>query len=130
MTKPQTKAPKLSEAQMHDLWREAYSAGLRAGEAARPTPMVVSDEISGYTYAPVMDGACGFAWVKLRPANSGFARFLIKKGLARTDSYAGGANVWVREFGQSYERKIAMAYAMAEIFDAAGFKAYGQGRLD
>lgn len=120
-----------------DLLQRAYQEGRKAGVACRPVPMVVgqaksllSNEID-YS-KPVYhcdDGACGFAWVKVRPATTPFARWLKKNDYARP-AYNGGLDIWVSEFGQSVDRKYAMAAAMAKVLSEAGITAYADSRLD
>ena len=116
--------------QFRAIYEEAQLAGRAAGELAVPEPMV----IVGYEHEPVNDGVCGFAWVNVRPGNSSFARWLKKENLGRTDSYAGGVTIWISAWGQSYERKMAHAQAMAESLKShpllAGAKVYASGRLD
>lgn len=123
--------------EMQAIYDEAFNAGMEAGNAHNPTPIMVGEAVglsskidySKQTYF-VPEGVCGFAWVNIKPANSRFARFLLNKKLARTDSYAGGICVWVREFGQSYERKRAFAQAFVKILSAYGVKCYSESRLD
>lgn len=122
-------APKLSKAACAALFDKAYAAGVAAANAAVPTPMIVQDEQTGYVYAPIMDGVCGFASVIVRPGTSSFARYLkAEKGCRK--AYYGGISYYVGGFGQSYERKMAFAYAFAAVLDEAGIKAYAEGRLD
>jgi len=116
------------DAAFADIWRDAWEAGHAAGAACKPRPMVVRD-MSGALVETVNDGACGFAWVTVRGANKGFGHWLIKQGLAKV-GYTGGAQVWISNYNQSYERKAAHAYAMARILEANGIKAYSDGRLD
>ena len=106
-----------------ELVSSAHSAGLSAGNAIIPTPM----HIRGY--APVMGGACGFAWITIKPATSAFARWLKKAGHA-SKAYGGGLMVWVGEFGQSMARKEAYAHAYAEVIREGGFSAYASSRMD
>jgi len=72
--------------------------------------------------------------VTVRPGNSSFARWLVKEGHGRVDSYAGGVMIWVRTASQSYERKRAYARAMAAVLSAApeleGLKIYTGSRVD
>lgn len=116
--------------QYRSIYEKAQTAGREAGEAVSPIPMIVS----GYEDQPVVDGVCGFAWVNIRPGNSSFARWLKKENLARTDSYNGGVTIWISAWGQSYERKMAHAEALAESLKSnpllAGAKIYASGRLD
>jgi hypothetical protein len=117
------------------LRERAHEAGMAAGLAARPAPMVVVqhenpfDETSPIVrqYAPIMDGVCGFAWVNVK-GNTAFGRYLRKQGY--TTAYGGGYNIRCHEFGQSYERKYAYAAAYAGVLKEAGIAAYPEGRLD
>lgn len=119
------------------LFQEASLAGLLAGSAHKPTPMVVQQRESAYDDAsPVVqswhvpEGPCGFAWVSVSPGTSSFARWLKKQGHARTDSYYGGVRISISEYGQSYERKVAHAEAMALVFKKHGVSAYAMSNLD
>lgn len=109
-------------------WQEAWQAGHAAGAAHKPRAMVVCD-MNGSPVETVHDGMCGFAWVTVKGANKGFGHWLIKQGLAKA-SYTGGAQIWISNYNQSYERKSAHAYAMAESLRANGVNAYSDGRLD
>lgn len=117
------------------LWAKAHAAGMAAGEAKTPQPMTVY-EADGLTDRPkpggkswyVPEGLCGFAWVKFA-GNTGFGRWAKRTGLA-SKAYPKGLSVWVRQFGQSYERKLAYAQAAAEVLREGGVEAYAGGRLD
>lgn len=131
------------------LLRQADDAGVAAMEATRPTPMVVY-EADGLTDQPkpggqswyVPEGPCGFAWVTIRPATTGFARWLKRyrfhaerpvleaEGGHWGKAYYGGYQFWVWRGGQSYELKLAYANAYAEVLREAGIDAYPGGRLD
>ena len=128
---------KLSDDQCAALFAKADAAGLAAGKAARPTPMVVVqranpfDDTSPITrrYAPVMDGVCGFAWIKIRPATGSFVRWLKARDKGYK-SYTGGYDISVNAFEQSLERKAAYARAFAAVLTEAGMTAYPQSRMD
>lgn len=81
------------------------------------------------------EGACGFAWILIRPGTSSFARWLVSTGRA-SKSYLGGVQIFIGAHGQSAERKAAHAEAMAEVFRASytligsGSSIYSQSRLD
>lgn len=114
----------------------AHAAGCAAAEAAKPVAMVVSeaDVLTGAALPEgkswyVSEGACGFAWIKVRPGNCAFAKWLVKHGKAR-GSYTGGVDIWVSEYGQSVARKEAFASAFAEALVANGVKAFADSRLD
>jgi hypothetical protein len=132
MTAPMTKT------EMRALYAKAREAGLAAGKGAKPEPMYVvqrADPLDDSSrivkaYAPVADGPCGFAWVTVKPGNSRFANWLKANGLGHTDHYYGGVSVWVRDFGQSYERKGAYAGAFAKVLSDAGITAYAMDRMD
>jgi hypothetical protein len=121
-----------------DLYARAHAAGLEAGDAHMPTPMIVErhanplDDSSPVVqrWAPVMSGVCGFAWVSIRPGNSSFALWMKKHGHARSDSYAGGVRVHVWLYNQSMEKKEAYASAFADVLRDEGIKAYAQSRMD
>jgi len=112
------------------LWEEAKADGYVAGIDAIPTPMTVS----GYESEPVMDGACGFAWVNFKMKGGlgrKFGRWLIDNGHARKDTYYGGCTIWISEHNQSMARKEAHAHAMAETLQRAGIEdAHGMSRMD
>jgi hypothetical protein len=108
------------------IYREAWNAGYTAGVNAEPTPMIVGEETTLFsgkidTSKPtyfVPEGACGFAWVTVRPGNCGFANWLRKTGKGRK-SYYGGMEIWISEHNQSVERKERHAYAMANSLSKA-----------
>lgn len=131
-----TKTKGLSMQEALDLRQRAHEAGMAALAATTPTPMVwgkPSTPLGTDVAVPLgvsYEGACGFAWVKV-PGNTSFAKHMRAAGYGRTDSYAGGTNLWVREGGQSYERKMAYAEAFAGVLREAGLqKVYAQGRMD
>lgn len=118
------------------IWNEAQAAGHAAGTACRPVPMTVAqhenglDDRSPVVYAEtVLDGVCGFAWVKIRPANCGMARWLKKQSLGHL-SHTGGWEVGVRGYDQSMQRKYAHARAAADVLKKYGIKASAYDRLD
>lgn len=127
----------MTNVQLNSLFRQAYDAGMDAMNGTNPTPIVVgeaksilSNEIdySRPTYT-VSEGVCGFAWVNIKPANSAFARWLKKNGMARK-SYYGGIDYWVSVGGQSMERKYAFAQAFARVLSDSGIRAYANSRMD
>jgi hypothetical protein len=106
----------------------AHKAGLEAGRNAMPTPMLVmaGDKVIEH----VSEGACGFAWVRVRPATSSFARWLVKNKLAHK-AYRGGVDIWISDHNQSVTRKEAHARAMATILNRElGIDCYANSRLD
>lgn len=119
---------------------EAHAAGRAAHDAAATSTMVVErhahpldDNSPVEQHWVIPEGPCGFAWVTVRPATSSFGRWLVKEGHA-TKSYGGGLSIRVRTQGQSYERKMAYAQAMAGVLVAApelaGLQILPGGRLD
>jgi len=113
------------------LYERAYAAGAQAGKEHAPTPMNLVGHVAGERREyHVPSGPCGFAWVTVRPGTSSFARWLRATGRGRSDRYAGGTVVWIRDHGQSWEKKTAHAMKMAEVLADAGICAsYGE-RLD
>lgn len=127
--------------EFRELWNRAAAAGITAFNAARPTPMIVQQHADMFNdrspvtrqwYVP--DGPCGFGWISLRPATSAFARWLKKNRLASTDSYAGGLYISSSHFtptlSQSLDRNAAAARAAAAVLSEAGYRAYGESRID
>ncbi len=116
---------------------EARERGIAAALGMTPRAMIVgeakdltSNEIdySKKTYY-VADGVCGFAWIWFK-GNTKFGRWAKKNGLAKS-WYPTGLAIWVSEFGQSYERKMAYAREFAKVLNEYGIKdAYASGRLD
>lgn len=109
------------------LYARAHAAGMAAGEASVPQPMTV---VGGGKRYHVAEGLCGFAWIKVKPATSSFAKWLKATGKVRDKSYSGGYDIWVGEFNQSVARKEAYASAFAMVLHKAGINAYAQSRLD
>lgn len=119
----------------HAIYREAVEAGLAAGNACVPTPMVVGTAI-GFsnqidrtqpTYL-VEDGACGFAWVKFK-GGTRWANWAKKNAGARS-SYPSGFQISVRDYNQSVARKEAYATAFAAVLRKHGIDAHADSRLD
>lgn len=125
----------LTKTQCKAIYREAYEAGLLAGNEVGVPKFIVGDAIglsneidySKPTY--VLNGLCGFAWVKITPARGAFVNWLKSQGIG-DNGYYGGYEIWVREFGQSVDRKQAFATAFAEVLKKYGIEAYGASRLD
>ena len=125
------------------IFAEASAAELAAFEAASPTPMIVGsarvplfdDSIDPTKPVyQIADGACGMAWVTIRPARGALVTWLKQKGIGRI-GYYGGWEVRSWQFGagrysQSYERAYAAADAAARVLASYGIKAYADGRLD
>jgi hypothetical protein len=119
------------------IYDEAHAAGMSAGEAAVPAPMIVGSPSTpfGNDVDPskrmyyVADGVCGFAWVHLPKANTAFAKFCRDNRLGHK-AYKAGWDIWVGGFGQSMQRKEAYAGAFARVLKDHGIEAYMQSRMD
>lgn len=104
-------------------WEEAEAAASLASAALVPTPMVVVEAdllgrpIPGAKRYEVSEGACGFAWVSVRPANSAFANWCKRTGKAKRRDYGGGLTIAWCPGGntQSIERHDAAARAFADV---------------
>ena len=120
------------------IYQEARAAGLAAGHATRPVPMIL-----GYPSTPlgndidpnqktyfVESGICGFAWVKIHPARGAFVKWAKENNLGRIDSDAGGFSIWVYDFGQSMQRKENYAAAFAKVLCQHGLRAHSESRMD
>lgn len=135
---------KLSKAEMQNLLARAGEAGEAAFRAAIPEPMVVytpkdtmSSLMGGDDGGPdpsqpvynVSEGVCGTAWVNIKPGGSRFARWLVKEGYGRSDSYRGGVSLSLfrvcgDRMSQSLTRWEAAARAVAEVLREAGINAH------
>lgn len=134
---------KLSKAEMKALLARAGEAGETAFRAAIPEPMIVytpadpvGSLLGGDDGGPdpnepvyqVNEGVCGTAWVNIKPGGSRFARWLIKEGYARPDSYRGGASLSLYRVcgdrgSQSLTRWSAAAREIARVLREAGIDA-------
>jgi hypothetical protein len=126
----------LTKTQCKKIYSEAYEAGLLAGKdtdtpkfvVGSPTTPLGSDiDFKKKTY--ILDGLCGFAWVNISPARGAFVNWLKAQGIG-SKGYYGGYEIWVREFGQSVDRKYAFAQAFAEVLGKYGIEASAGSRLD
>jgi hypothetical protein len=81
---------------------------------------------------------CGFAWVKIRPANGSFVKAMKEADLGSTDDYAGGFQIYnpSGNHTQCMDAKYEGAEIFAEIlnkwFTDRGMKqrASAQSRID
>jgi hypothetical protein len=119
------------------IYNEAFNAGMIAGNNHNPVPMIVQEHSNPLddnspvtkTYAPVMGGVCGFAWINIKPATNPFVKFLKSMDIGHK-SYYGGYDWWISEFGQSMEKKEAFAQAAAKVLNSYGIKCYATSRMD
>lgn len=121
-----------------ELYNAAHEAGLAAGAACTPRPMLVGTPTTplgnDIDYDKPVDyiseGPCGFAWIVIHPANSRFVNILKKNGIGRKN-YGGGWCIWVSGFNQSMMRKEAYASAFAKVLNDNGIaRAYPDSRMD
>jgi hypothetical protein len=119
------------------LFDKAHAAGMAAGNATVPTPIMavqhanpLNDNSAVVQQWYVPQGSCGHAWVIVRPGNCSFANWLKKNGHGKASAYHGGVMVWASEFGQSVEKKSAYAGAFAKVLHEAGIRAHSYSRDD
>ena len=121
-----------------EILNEAHEAGMAAGNAKVPQPMVVTERVNPLDDSSevknqwlVPSGLCGFASVITNEHGNGkFVRHLKSVGEGDKYYYGGHYVKWVREFGQSYEQKVAQAHAYADALNNYGIKPYVEDRLD
>lgn len=124
------------------IWSEAKAAGELAAKATVPTPMVVTDAhldgtpVEGGNTYWVQGGACGFAYITIKPARGGLVQYLKSIGVG-WKGYYGGYEVPAhpRTFEgtplvQSVEINGAYARAVAEVLRGYGVPASSYSRLD
>ena len=118
-------------------YRDAWNAGVKEAQACTPTPMVVQ-QFGGLDRndpigepMTIEEGPCGFAWVVIRPGTNLFARWMKRTGKAEKN-HGGGLQIWIGDYGQSYEKKIAHAKGMAKYLEDGtwAITATALGRLD
>jgi len=102
----------------------AAAAALEASGNVIPTPMFIKG------YQPVLDGPCGGARVMVPDARRRFSRWLIRTGRGERSLYRGGVAIWARTNSQSYERAVAYAQTMADVFKANGISCEVSSYLD
>lgn len=108
-------------------WNAAHLAGMEAVEAITIKPMVVIGSDACYIVA---DGACGFAWLEIRPARGSLVTFLKKSGIGRVDSYNGCYRVSIHSFNQSIAKKEAYAQGVAGALRGNGYEVFANSRMD
>lgn len=112
------------------IYDRAHRAGLSAAYECVPTPMIVDGD-------PIFEGKCGFAWINVPNARTGFARWLRQNGLG-DKGHPSGCDVFVQlsreqlKFAdtQSIEPKKAYAKAFANVLQANGITCRVESRLD
>jgi hypothetical protein len=117
-------------------FKAAHEAGLAAGNANSPVPMVVQqhanmmDDSSPVTQQWVVnDGVCGFAWVRLNPARGTIADMF--KELGARPAYGGGLQLHCFDFNQSMSRKEAYCKAYAQVMRDRGYTGFSwSSRMD
>jgi hypothetical protein len=137
---------KMSKAAMKALLARAGEAGETAFRGAIPTPMIVytpADMMGSLTGGDdggadpnepvyrVNEGVCGTAWVNIKPGGSRFARWLVKEGYGRSDSYRGGITLSLYAVcgdrgSQSLARWEAAAHAVASVLREASITAHAE----
>lgn len=128
------------DAEHRALLEQARAAAQAAYAECQPQPMLVYETL-GLSDAPkpngkawmVSEGVCGFAWVKITPATSSFARWLSKHKLGHKSYYGGWdipVSVLVPSCGQSYDRAQQAARAAVRILREHNINCRMESRLD
>lgn len=119
------------------IYREADLAGHEAVQKLEVVPMIVSqhknplDDNSKIVKSwYISDGVCGFATIWIKPANSQFAKYLVKNGKARKSEYQSGVYIYIGEFNQSLQKKEAYGRAFAGVLVKNGINAWCESRMD
>ena len=120
-----------------ELYNKADAAGMEAVSNLNVVPMVVTehadvlDDNSAIKKSYfVSDGPCGFAWTVIKPANSSFAKWLVKNQIASKRIYEPGVMIWCHQFNQSIQKKETYMSAFARVLNDNGIKAYSGSRMD
>lgn len=116
------------------VYDEAHAAGMAAGSASVPRPMVVNslsnplDETSVKESWYVADGVCGFAWIHFK-GNTAWGKWTKENKLSSPD-YPSGFMIWASGFNQSMDRKEKYAYAFVAVLRKYGIEASARSRMD
>lgn len=136
---PQRAVSKPKTESIADLFARARKAGIDAGNANTPTPMIVGSPSTPLgtdidTTKPmyyVSGGVCGFAWVSVKArVNSAIGKWLIASGNGQKSEYHRAILISVHDHDQSMSRKEAHARAIAKVLRDAGWEAYAESRID
>ncbi len=92
-----------------EAYRRAHAAGVAAYDSTMPTPIVIS--VDGDTH---ITSECGTAFVAVKDARTGFARWLLRSGHG-TKAKGSGARVFAPRSTQSFEKAQAYAQAFAQV---------------
>lgn len=107
------------------LYEMAREEGLKAGREKHVEPVYLTDGVRKYV---LEDGLCGFASIHFL-GNTSFGRWAKNMGYARKH-YEKGLCIFVSEFNQSYERKVAYASAFVKVLRENGIESWITERLD
>jgi hypothetical protein len=120
-----------------EIYSEACIAGRNAVASTQVQPMIVTqhsnpldDSSKVVRQYYVEDGACGFAWVKIRPARGKFVKWLKDNRIGRPNSFEGGYDISISDYNQSLQKKETYATAFAKVLVSKGINAYSQSRMD
>ena len=94
-----------------------------------PTDGIFYDKNKPTKVVGTMLDVCGFGWVVLNNARTGFAQYMksIRRG---SNGYYGGMSISPRTTRQEMSVNEEAARAMAKVFEKYGFDAYTQSRID
>ena len=128
------------------IYDEARSAGLTAATVKKPQTVAFfeSDGLSPETDTTLAqavqqgkqvwvetEGVCGFAWIHFPKWREPFEKWLVASGNGKLEHYPKNhVSIWVSEFNQSYERKVAYAQTFAAALQKHSITAYPGDRLD
>lgn len=109
-------------------WEELYNfackEAMRVANEVIPTPMY----ISGYP-EPIMSGKCGFAYVVVKDARKGFAKWLKNNKIGH-QAYKGGWEISAGTHDQSFEKAKAYVETFEKILRQNGVECYSTSRFD
>jgi hypothetical protein len=106
------------------LWALAEDYANDAAAGIAPTPMRITDGVSSEW---VPEGAFGFAWVAVRDARRGFARWLVRSGKAHSEH---GRGAMLMAPASRYDKARAWADAFVEVLGFNGIDAVATSELD
>ena len=105
------------------LYDLAHTEAKKSSENHIATPMFIEG------YPPILEGVCGFAWIVVKDARKGFAKWL-KDNHIGSKYYRGGWEIFADCCDQSYEKAKRYAETFEKVLKQNGVECYFESRLD
>ncbi len=108
-------------------WKTLYNLAHTEAEKATNNYIVTPMYIVGYP--PILEGSCGFAWIVVKDARNGFAKWLKDNNLG-SKCNKDGRKIYAPNFDQSYEKAKLYAEVFEKVLKQNGVECYSVSKLD